>query len=295
MDFFDIKCFLSAAKHLNLSMAAKEMFISQPAMSVKINAIEEEFSTKLFYRTRHKVELTPAGAAVQSGFIHMLDCYDKVKAEARKISLSASNYLSIGYHGPTEWANISELIQTFHLEYPQIEIDVKVGGWGKLTSEVIDGSLDVLFTEQAEVLDIAVLKSIFLFRDYVAVAVSKTGPLSKYAKIKPDLLKNEKIIMSNDQHAVKSMRRIHERLSEAGFDMKNAKLVDHYDVTIAMASAGMGIAPIPRSFKINGHQSVIYVDVDSEKAYEDFVLTWSAENHNPAIPLFRDFCKQREW
>ncbi|SHN63675.1 LysR family transcriptional regulator [Desulfitobacterium chlororespirans] len=295
MDLFDLRCFLSVAKHLNLSLAAKEMFISQPSMSVKINGIEEDFGVKLFNRTRHKVELTPAGESAQKDFAYILEYYEKAKVQAKKISESQNNHLCIGYHGPTEWANIHELVQEFHKKFPHIEIDVVVATWGALTHDLVNGRLDVMFNEQSEIDDITMLDSVYLFRDYVAIAVSKSSPLAQLKKIKPEALKNEKIIMSNNKYAVKSLKVVIERLSDAGFDMENARLVDHYDTTIAMASAGMGIAPIPRSFKIAGHQSVAYVDIDSDKVYEDFVLAWRNNNEKPAVHLFKDFCKQHEW
>ncbi|MGI1660043.1 MAG: LysR family transcriptional regulator [Desulfitobacterium sp.] len=295
MDLFDLRCFLSVAKHLNLSLAAKEMFISQPSMSTKINGIEEDFGVKLLNRTRHKVELTPAGESAQKDFAYILDYYEKAKLEAKEISISGNNHLFIGYHGPTEWANIHELLQEFHQKFPQIEIDLVVGTWGSLTLDLINGKLDIIFSEQSEVLDISVLDSVFLFRDYAAIAVSKSSPLAQYNSLKPEFLKTEKIIMSNNKNATRSLKNINERLSNAGFDMENARLVDHYDTTIAMASAGMGVATIPRSFKIPGHHSVVYVDIDSDKVYQDFVLAWHISNEKPALHLFKDYCQQHEW
>jgi len=290
-----MKCYLCVAKHLNLSMAAKEMFISQPAMSMKINLIEENLGVKLFTRSRHKVELTDAGKYIQEEFTLMLDYYENVKIKASRIHNNGKKHLSIGYHGPAEWANINNTIQEFHKKHPQIEVDVVIGGWGPLTMDIINGRLNILFTEKDEVDDFSMLESEFLFRDYAAVAVSKSSHLANYKKIKPKYLKNEKIIMSNNKSAAKSLKHIVERLAEAGFNMENVKLVDKYENTMAMASAGLGIAPIPRSFKIEGHPSVNYVDIDCDKIYQDFVITWSKDNDNPTVNLFKNFCKQREW
>lgn len=285
-----MKCFLSVAKYLNLSLASKEMFISQPAMSQKINLIEEDLGVKLLIRSRQKVELTETGKYVQKEFSYMLDYYEKLKIQAEKIH-NGNNHLSIGYHGPGEWANINDIIQEFHKKYPHIDVDVTIGGWGPLTMDLINGRISVLFVEKSEIEDITVLDSEFLFRDYTAVAISKSNPLAKYKKLKPKLLKNEKIIMSNNKSALKSLKQIIERLDAIGFDMQNAKMVDKYEITIAMASAGLGIAPIPRSFKIKGHNSVKYLDVDSDLVYQDFVLTWVKSNTSPSIKLFRDYCK----
>lgn len=288
-----MKCYLSVAKYLNLSMASKEMFISQPAMSLKMNLLEENLGVKLLIRSRQKVELTESGKYVQKEFDYMINYYEKAKLHARKIS-TEKNHLSIGYHGPAEWANINNIIKEFYDIYPHIEVDVVVGGWGPLTLDVISGNLDVLFDEKSETDDIPSLESIFLFRDYASVAVSKLSHLAEYEKASPEFLKTEKIIMSNNKSASISLKKIVERLSDAGFDMVNARLVDEYETTVAMAASGLGIAPIPRSFKVKNN-SVTYVDIDSDKVYQDFVLTWSKYNTNQCIGLFREYCEQLKW
>lgn len=293
MDIFTMMCYLSVAKYLNLSMASKEMFISQPAMSLKMNLLEENLGVKLLLRSRQKVELTDAGKYIQKEFSYMLDYYEKAKLQAQNI-YKQKNHLSIGYHGPAEWANINNIIKDFYEIYPHIEIDVVVGGWGPLTLDVINGKLDVLFDEKSEADNVYSLESVFLFRDYASVAVSKSSYLSKYEKATPEFLKNEKIIMSNNKSASISLKKIVERLSDAGFDMENARLVDEYETTVAMAATGLGIAPIPRSFKVKNN-SVTYVDVDSDKVYQDFVLTWSKYNENQNIQLFKEYCQQLAW
>lgn len=293
MDLFSMKCYLSVAKYLNLSMASKEMFISQPAMSLKMNLLEENLGVKLLIRSRQKVELTDAGKYIQKEFAHMIDYYEKAKLHAQKIS-SGKNQLSIGYHGPAEWANINNIIKEFCQIYPHIEVDVVIGGWGPLTLDVINCKLDVLFDEKSETDDVSSLETIFLFRDYAAVAVSKSSHLAKYEKAAPEFLKTEKIIMSNNKSASISLKKIVERLKDAGFDMDNARLVDEYETTVAMAATGLGIAPIPRSFKVKNN-SVTYVDIDSDKVYQDFVLTWSKYNANQNIIKFKEYCEQLKW
>lgn len=293
MDIFTMKCYLSVAKYLNLSMASKEMFISQPAMSSKMNLLEENLGVKLLLRSRHKVELTDAGKYIQHEFAQMLEHYERVKLQANKISTN-KNHLSIGYPGPAEWANINNIIKDFCNIYPQIEVDVVVGGFGNLTLNVINGMLDVLFDEKSETDDVPSLESIFLWRDYAAVAVSKQSHLAAYEKATPEFLKKEKVIMSNNKSAPISLKNIVDRLSDAGFDMKNARLVDEYETTVAMAATGLGIAPIPRSFKVKNN-SVTYVDIDSDKVYLDFVLTWSKYNTNPNIKLFKEYCQKLKW
>ena len=62
MDLFSMQCFLSAAEHLNLSKAAVEMHITQPAMSAQIKKLEQEIGASLFERDSRRLVLSPAGS-----------------------------------------------------------------------------------------------------------------------------------------------------------------------------------------------------------------------------------------
>ena len=60
--FRRIEYFLSVAKHLNFTKAARECFVAQAAISQQIKQFEEELGFKLFERGGGSVKLTPAGA-----------------------------------------------------------------------------------------------------------------------------------------------------------------------------------------------------------------------------------------
>ena len=58
---FRLKVFHTAAKQLSFSRAAEELFISQPAVSKHIHALENYFKVKLFVRQGSKISLTSNG------------------------------------------------------------------------------------------------------------------------------------------------------------------------------------------------------------------------------------------
>lgn len=64
MDIKDLQCFLAAAQTLNFSKAAKSLYISQPSLSQRIQALEQELGAPLFYRNRQQMALTGAGRAL---------------------------------------------------------------------------------------------------------------------------------------------------------------------------------------------------------------------------------------
>lgn len=62
MTFTQLRCFIEVARQLNFARAAETLYISQPAVSRQIHALENELGVRLFDRTRHVVALTSAGS-----------------------------------------------------------------------------------------------------------------------------------------------------------------------------------------------------------------------------------------
>src|SRR5579863_6421515 len=65
MDFDQLFTFLEVARTLSFSLAAKRRFLTQPAVSAQIRALEEECGTKLFERAGRRTHITEAGKVFQ--------------------------------------------------------------------------------------------------------------------------------------------------------------------------------------------------------------------------------------
>ena len=61
MDLRQIEIFIAVARQQNISRAAQDLYISQPAISNWIAKMEADCGEKLFYRTNRGVSLTPKG------------------------------------------------------------------------------------------------------------------------------------------------------------------------------------------------------------------------------------------
>ena len=60
-DFRQVKAFVAVAEKGSFTLAAKEIYLTQSAVSHSIRALEEQLSCKLLDRSRRKVQLTPEG------------------------------------------------------------------------------------------------------------------------------------------------------------------------------------------------------------------------------------------
>ena len=61
MNYQQVKQYLTIVKHMNLSKAAEELYISQPALSLALGRLESELDVQLFYREGKKLIISPAG------------------------------------------------------------------------------------------------------------------------------------------------------------------------------------------------------------------------------------------
>ena len=102
MNTTQIKYFLTAARTLNFTEAANQLYISQPALSKQITAIESELNMQLFIRSKKKVRLTPAGAVLLKEFPGIEEHYEDVVRKARianapqlSLFMEKSNYKRI--------------------------------------------------------------------------------------------------------------------------------------------------------------------------------------------------------
>ena len=67
MTLKELEYFVSVARHQSYTLAAKECFITQPALSRAISELEAELGCTLFRRTTKQVELTPEGRSRSTG------------------------------------------------------------------------------------------------------------------------------------------------------------------------------------------------------------------------------------
>ena len=98
MNYQQVKQFLTIVKHMNLSKAANELYISQPALSLALNRLESELDVQLFYRDGKKLIISPAGEKLYDYFKDLKDAHDRLTEEATELkNTQQNNFITIGF------------------------------------------------------------------------------------------------------------------------------------------------------------------------------------------------------
>lgn len=81
MEIQQFRYFLAAARYENLTKAAEDLHIAQPALSQSIKRLETELGVSLFDRKNHRIELNEQGKLLKKRLIPILESIDNLKDE----------------------------------------------------------------------------------------------------------------------------------------------------------------------------------------------------------------------
>ena len=93
------KQFLTIVKHMNLTKAANELYITQSALSQSLSKLENELGIRLFYRDGNRLILSKEGNILLPDFEHLVSVHDHLIENAHALSDQGRGGVRIGYCG----------------------------------------------------------------------------------------------------------------------------------------------------------------------------------------------------
>jgi len=98
-----LRAFVAVAEELNFNRAAARLYLSQPALSRQIRALERLLGCELLRRSTHRVELTVAGSALLDRARRLLADLDEAIASTQRVGGELANRMA------TMWAPVLEV------------------------------------------------------------------------------------------------------------------------------------------------------------------------------------------
>ena len=152
-----IEVFLCAAKHQNISKAAAELFISQPALSKTISKMEKDFGCQLFSRGNRGVTLTEEGKELYSRLDFEYHRFRvSVEGIIREQQLRGTKALRIGsLNREVVWLMARENTQAYTLQNPDARIALERYDSYSLRRKLLCDELDLILTRDSELMPAA--------------------------------------------------------------------------------------------------------------------------------------------
>ena len=119
------KIFYEVAKAGNISKAAKELYISQPAISKAISKLEDSLGLSLFTRSSRGVQLTSEGEILFEHTREAFDALDRGEQELKRIQEFDIGHLRIGVSNTLCKYILLPYLKTFIDQYPHMKVTIE--------------------------------------------------------------------------------------------------------------------------------------------------------------------------
>ena len=137
------KIFYAVAKAGNISKAAKELFISQPAISKSISKLEENLGVSLFTRNSRGVQLTVEGQVLFSHVSNAFDTLGRGENELKRIKNFNIGQIKIGVSNTLCKYILLPYLKGFIDEYPHVKIMIDSQDTARTISMLEQQKLDI--------------------------------------------------------------------------------------------------------------------------------------------------------
>lgn len=242
MDTRQLSYFVQVAKDNSFTAAARNLHLSQPALSKMIKKLEEDLGVQLFDRSEHKMTLTDAGRRLFEEGQRLLSEMAAITESIQDTKNLRTGNVSIGIPPVIGTSYFPPLIANFRKEYPGINLSIIENGAVTVYEMVEKGYVDLALVILPELSDR--IEYIPVIEDEAVLIVHNDHPLANKDKVVFEDLKGETFALLNDtfllhHHVVKACR-------EVGFEPNIYFSSSQWDFLTELVCLNQGISILPR-------------------------------------------------
>lgn len=247
MTKFDVKHLLAVVEHGSFSKAAKALDVSQPYLSNRVKALENNVHAELLNRKTHPLSLTEAGELYIDSIKKLERDYKVLLREIEQLSAANETRLVVGTH-PTLSNILQRILPRFLTACPSIDLKVSEELQFDLNEQILLNKVDLCFTVQP-VIDRAIASDLVL-QGQPYLLIPKGHPLYEpnNTTIRPlpfDIKKlaSEKFILLKESYVLR--REINHYFSNIAIHPNVLMETTSMDSVLQFVAANLGLSIVP--------------------------------------------------
>lgn len=247
MEFNHLESFISVVKHNSFSLAAKELFITQPTVSNNIQSLEKELNTTLLDRTSKNIRLTDSGKLFYKYAVELINMRAKAKHSIMEHSKTIEGEIEISASSIPEQYILPYIIRDFTHSYPDVTFTVNHKNSKDVVDEILDGKLHYGIVGAKYSSDI--LEYIDFYEDelLLGVANNENYPWPNDTLLDLEVLYSEKLILRKSGSGTR--RLIEQKLNKVGISLGDLNVISYIDsneMIKQMLQLGLGVSFISK-------------------------------------------------
>jgi len=242
LENFRLKVFRVVAEQLNFRRAAEHLFLTQPAVTLQIKALESDLGVRLFDRAAGRISLTRQGTVLLRYARRLAALVAEAERELGGADGAVSGELSLGVSTTIAQYVLPRLLGAFLEEHPRVQFSLHSGNTAEIVRLLLDGSVSVGLIE-GPARDRGVHTEPFM-EDELVLITPRDFELEHLSRTQ---LTASSLLMREQGSG--SRRVVETALEKAGFKLKSFHKVMDLDSTEAIKSAveaGLGVGFVSR-------------------------------------------------
>ena len=261
MDIREYKYILAIAESGGITEAARKLFISQPALSIFLNSLENRIGVKLFLRQRNCLYLTESGKMYVEYAKRISSLDDALGRELADIKNLTRGEVVLGVT-ETRGMNLLHLqLPVYRSRYPGITVKLVEGHSYTLERMLHDRTIDIAVLSQT--LDPDDLEFTLLSKEEVILIVPADFTVNQHAVERPgerswmDIrhLENEPFILLHKEQRIRQLSDM--LFSEAGISPQVVWELSSATTTYKLATKGLGICILTANYHDNNFPDTV--------------------------------------
>lgn len=270
--------FKTIAKYENISKAAQELLIAQPALSKILRSLEEEVGVSLFDRVGKKISLNQKGQIFLEHTEKILEEYDRMISN---LDQESNENDTVRLSAKVATLLLPDIIFEFKKQYPDISVN-----FTRSTNTDID-------MEQFDLVIVDAVKpptrknACVLLEEECLVGLYKEHPLAKKESIKLHELEKEKFIIPHQGMPLAEITEL--ACHKVGFNPEILMECDSRLTLFSFVEARMGVALVPKyTWKYEGTEEIAFRSIQDIPCKRYINLYWNESSmQDKTVMLFR--------
>jgi len=287
MTLNELRYIVAVAHERSFGRAAQRCFVSQPALSVAIQKLEEELGTRLFERGKAEVSVTPVGERVVEQAQKVLEEAARVKELAQAGRNQLSGPLKLGAIYTVAPYLLPDLIPALHELAPQMPLEIEENLTENLETALKSGRIDAAIV--ALPFDPPGIVTEFLYEEPFRIVVPRGHPWAKRKAVPADELASERTILLGVGHCFRDQ--VLDACPELNRGESPVTRANSLETVRNMVASGLGVSVLPRDAMTPKYHSQLVVPVPFARPTpaRRIALAWRKSFPRPqAIRAIRD-------
>lgn len=248
MDTNALSTFITVAQCRSFSRAAEQLFMTQPAISKRVAALEEELDVRLLNRGGRQISLTEAGEILLKSARRIVADIHTSREEIRVLGDTVNGKLRLGTSHHIGIHRLPPVLKAYKQTHPDVELDLLFTDSELAAEDVKTGALELAIVTLPSRIDRTLLTDV-VWPDPLVIVCSEDHPLRSESNLKPLLLQKHAAVLPARGTVTRSI--LLDALAPHKVSIETSLETNYLETIKMMVSVGLGWSVLPESMVDN--------------------------------------------